>query len=172
MRYFYAKIKNQVTVLVVDVIQHIKMWVGGPKVAQQKPFWLASMRMHIQPLALLSGLRIPCCRGVGRRHGLDLQLLWLWHRPAAATPVWPLACEPPYALGTALERQKNMWIIFILPIILEYIDSIATTCFACLFQSLIGKKTDENIFLGLKNKDLKFLLLNFYIAICSLQRLK
>ena len=32
----------------------------------------------------------------------DLALLWLWCRPAAAVPVGPLACEPPYAAGTAI----------------------------------------------------------------------
>ena len=45
--------------------------------------------------------------GVGRRHGLDLVLLWLWHRLAAATPIRPLAWEPPYAMGSALKRQKT-----------------------------------------------------------------
>ena len=44
--------------------------------------------------------------GVGCRHGLDLALLWLWCRPAAITPIQPLAWEPPYALGAALKRRK------------------------------------------------------------------
>ena len=43
--------------------------------------------------------------GVGRRHGLDLALLWLWCR--LATPIRPLAWEPPYAMGAALKRQKK-----------------------------------------------------------------
>ena len=30
--------------------------------------------------------------------------LWLWHRPAAAAPIWPLAWEPPYAVGVVLKR--------------------------------------------------------------------
>ena len=37
------------------------------------------MRMQVRSLPLLSGLRIWCCCklcGVGRRHGLDLALLW------------------------------------------------------------------------------------------------
>ena len=34
-------------------------------------------------------------------------LLWLWHRPAAAAPIQPLAWELPYAVGTALKRQKE-----------------------------------------------------------------
>ena len=48
--------------------------------------------------------------GIGRRRSLDLALLWLWCRLAAAAPIRPLAWEPPYALGAALEktkRQKN-----------------------------------------------------------------
>ena len=41
-------------------------------------------------------------RGVGRRLGLDLALLWLWCRLVAA-----VAWEPPYATGVALKKQKN-----------------------------------------------------------------
>ena len=40
--------------------------------------------------------------GVGHRCGLDLVLLWLWHRLAATAPIQPLAWEPPYAKGVAL----------------------------------------------------------------------
>ncbi|WP_348248997.1 hypothetical protein, partial [Salmonella enterica] len=42
-----------------------------------------------------------------RRHGLNLVLLWLWCRPAAAAPIRPLAWEPPYAVSEALKRQKK-----------------------------------------------------------------
>ena len=45
--------------------------------------------------------------GVVRRHGSDVVLLWLWHRPAAVAPIRPLAWEPPCATGAALERQKK-----------------------------------------------------------------
>ena len=31
--------------------------------------------------------------GVGRRCSLDLELLWLWRRPAATAPIKPLAWE-------------------------------------------------------------------------------
>ena len=44
--------------------------------------------------------------GVGRRHGLDLALLWLWHRPVAVAPIQPLVWEPPYAAGSP-EKQKE-----------------------------------------------------------------
>ena len=45
--------------------------------------------------------------GVGRRYSLDLELLWLWHRPAATALTRPLAWEPPYAAGAALKRPKK-----------------------------------------------------------------
>ena len=45
--------------------------------------------------------------GVDSRRGLDLELLWLWHRLAATAPIRPLAWEPPYATGVALEKGKK-----------------------------------------------------------------
>ena len=45
--------------------------------------------------------------GVGHRLGLDPVLLWLWCRPAATALIGPLAWEPPYALGAALEKTKK-----------------------------------------------------------------
>ena len=45
--------------------------------------------------------------GVGCRRGSDPALLWLWCRPVATAPIQPLAWEPPYAVGTALEKAKN-----------------------------------------------------------------
>ena len=45
--------------------------------------------------------------GVGRKHGLDPVLLWLWCRPVATAPITPLAWEHPYALGAALEKTKK-----------------------------------------------------------------
>ena len=46
--------------------------------------------------------------GVDHRCSLDLMLLllWLWHRPAAAAPIGPLACEFPYVIGAALKKEK------------------------------------------------------------------
>ena len=52
-----------------------------------------------------SGTALSC--GIGCRNGLDLVLQWLWCRPAARAPSWPLAWEPPYAMSTALKRQKK-----------------------------------------------------------------
>ena len=43
--------------------------------------------------------------GVDKGCGLDLMWLWLW--PAAVALIGPLAWEPPYAEGTALQKQKK-----------------------------------------------------------------
>ena len=45
--------------------------------------------------------------GVGHRHGLNLALLWLWCRPAAAFLIRPIARELPYATGAALKKMKK-----------------------------------------------------------------
>ena len=39
-----------------------------------------------------SGVAVSC--GVGRRHGSDPMLLWLWCKTAATAPIGPLAQEP------------------------------------------------------------------------------
>ena len=45
--------------------------------------------------------------GVLHRRGSDPALLWLWCRQAATAPIRPLAWEPPYATGVALEKTKR-----------------------------------------------------------------
>ena len=75
---------------------------------QQKRIRLGTTRLRAQSLASFSGVRI-CLRmscGVGCRRSLDLALLWLWLSLAATALIRPLAWEPPYAMGTALKRQK------------------------------------------------------------------
>ena len=71
---------------------------------QQKRIRPGTMRLRVRSLALLSGLRIQRCLscGVGRRHGSDPTLLWLWCRLAATAQIRPLAWEPPYAASAAL----------------------------------------------------------------------
>ena len=44
---------------------------------------------------------------VGCRRGSDAALLWLWCSLAATAPIRPLAWEPPYAEGAALEEAKR-----------------------------------------------------------------
>ena len=45
--------------------------------------------------------------GIGRRHGLDRWLLWLWCRLAAVAMIQPLAWEPPYAVGGSPKKTKQ-----------------------------------------------------------------
>ena len=52
-----------------------------------------------------SGVAVRC--DIGCRRGLDLVLLWLWHRLAAVALIQPLAWELPYAVGAALKRQEE-----------------------------------------------------------------
>ena len=41
----------------------------------------------------------------------DLVLLWLWWRPAAIALIRPLAWEPPYAAGAALEKTNFFFLL-------------------------------------------------------------
>jgi len=41
---------------------------------------------------------------------LDPELLWLWHRPAAAAQIQCLAWELPYASGAAVKRKEKIWL--------------------------------------------------------------
>ena len=43
----------------------------------------------------------------GHRRSSDLALLWLWYRLAAVALIRPLAWEPPYAVGVALNKSKK-----------------------------------------------------------------
>ena len=63
--------------------------------------------MRVRSLALVgygSGIAVSC--DVGRRHGSDSALLWLWCRLAAVAPIGPLDWEPPYAAGVAPPKKK------------------------------------------------------------------
>ena len=92
------------------------LWPSGLRTS------LASMRICVQPLASLSGLRIQHCHklrcrwqmwlgslvaaAVGRC-SLDHTLLWLWHRLAAAALIQPLAWDLLQAACVALKRKQN-----------------------------------------------------------------
>ena len=82
---------------------------------RELPLWLSrlrsrlvSMRTRVRSLVSLSGLRIRHCLELRCRSliRLDLVLLWLWGRLAAAAPIRPLAWEPPYVVGAALNNNN------------------------------------------------------------------
>ena len=76
---------------------------------QQKQIRLGTMRLQVQSLALLSGLRIRCCHKLWCRSQtwLGSRIAVLWPRPKATAPIRPLAWEPPYAAGAAQEMAKR-----------------------------------------------------------------
>ena len=67
------------------------------------------MRIQVQSLASLSGLRIQhCCELWCRSHTqLGSGIVMLWCRPAATTLIQPLAWEPPDAASAALKSKKK-----------------------------------------------------------------
>ena len=71
--------------------------------------WLGTMRLRVRSLPLLSGLGTQRCRELRRRSQARLgpALLWLWHRLAAVAPIQPLAWEPPYAAGVAVQKRQK-----------------------------------------------------------------
>ena len=78
---------------------------GVPVLEQQTRIWLGTMRLRVQTVASLSGLRIWHCHELWYR----LQtLLGSWCRPAAVALIWPLAWEPPYAVDAVLKGEKNV----------------------------------------------------------------
>ena len=69
------------------------------------------MRLRVRSLASIGGLGSGAAlsSGEGYRRSSDPALLrlWLWRRPVATAPIRPLAWEPPYATGAALEKAKR-----------------------------------------------------------------
>ena len=65
------------------------------------------MQIHPWPNSVGEGSSIDVSCGVGHRRGLDLMLLWLWHRLATAAVICPLAYELPHAVDAALKRPKK-----------------------------------------------------------------
>ena len=76
--------------------------------------WLTNPARNHEVVGLIPGLSqwvkdpvLALSCGVGCRRGSDPPLLWLWCRPAAVALIRPLTWEPPYAVGTALEKTKK-----------------------------------------------------------------
>ena len=67
--------------------------------------WLTNPTRNHEVAGLVPALAVSC--GVGRRHGSDPVLLWLWCRLAAAALIQPLAWELPYARGSALKNTEK-----------------------------------------------------------------
>ena len=83
--------------------------LGVPVVAQQvkNPTW--GLRIRVQSLASLSGLRIWCCQKQWCRPQMRWgPALWLRCRSTAAALIPPLAWELPYAAGAVLKREKKI----------------------------------------------------------------
>ena len=74
----------------------MKIYNGSPVVVQWKQIQLGTMRLQIQSLALLGGLRIWHC------HELWCRSQTQPGSQVATAPIRPLAWEPSYAAGTAL----------------------------------------------------------------------
>ena len=58
-----------------------------------------------EDVGLIPGLAVSC--GIGCRCSLDPQLLWLWCRLAAVSPIRSLAWESPYGTDAALKKKKK-----------------------------------------------------------------
>ena len=77
--------------------------------------WVKNLTCIHEDVGLIPGLTqwvressIAMSCGIGHRHSsLDLALLWLWCRPAAAVPIPLLAWELPYATGAALRKKRK-----------------------------------------------------------------
>ena len=119
--------KESITFLNVklDPTHQCFKWEGGYKITVREfLLWLSgvrarliSMRMQVQSLAPLSGLKIQICLELWCRLQTRLRscvAVAVWCRLAGTAPVKPLAWEFPYASGVARKRQiknkiKSLW---------------------------------------------------------------
>ena len=85
------------------------LWMQASKKEKflEFPLCLSALRTQhsvCEDVGLIPGLSQSIATNCGVRHrcGSDLVLLWLWHRPTGAAPIWPLAWELPYAAGASV----------------------------------------------------------------------
>ena len=72
-----------------------------------------------------SSVAVSC--GVGRRHSLDLVLLWVWYRPAAVALIRPLAWELP----KKRKEKKKLYIYIYIHICLLAVGSYCFSFSKC-----------------------------------------
>ena len=78
----------------------VAQWLANPIRNQEVAGSISSLAQWVKG----SGVAVSC--GVGHRRSSDPKLLWLWHRPATAALIGPLAWKPPYAAGVAQDTAK------------------------------------------------------------------
>ena len=104
--------------LIANIITQNKTGKKIKNLLLEFPLWLrrlrtqlVSMRMQVQPLALLSSLRIQCCRKL--RHRSQMQLgsgsgsCCGWGIGLSWALVRPLAQKRPHAAGEAVKRIRS-----------------------------------------------------------------
>ena len=79
-----------------------KKYKEGVPVVDQLDKNLTSIR---EDAGLIPGIAVSC--SVGHRCGLNMALLWLWRRLAAAAPMRCLVWELSYAACVALKKKKK-----------------------------------------------------------------
>ena len=90
--------------------------------------------------------------GVGQRCGLDPALLWLWCRPAAAAPIWPLAWELPYDTGATIKKKrKNIyWTLINITYSAKYITKISYD-YTLLNKIISNNESNVNYIIRISN---------------------
>ena len=88
-------------------IKYIEYWSYHCGLAETNPTSIhKDTGLILGPAQRIKGSSIAVGSGVSR-NGSDPEFLWVWHRPAAAAPIQPLAWELPYAVGTAIKSNNS-----------------------------------------------------------------